>query len=116
MRILTLLSFILFTTSSWSAQCHLYEIKGQVVRTNDVIHLVVNENTRVENKLLASKEAVPRLIPYFGKTVKGEFVFKSQVKRGETILKVVSIEDDIPDPLNQKNHSFIKELKVVPCP
>lgn len=116
MRISIILLFILFTTSSWSAQCHLYQIKGQITRHKDLVHLVINENTRVEKKLRIPDKELPPVIPYIGQTVSGEFILKTPVTKGDQVLKVSSLKEAIPDPLNQKNHSSIHEVKVVPCP
>lgn len=115
MRRLLILSLFIFSSPTWS-KCHLYEIKGQITRQKDLVQLVINENTRVEKKLRIPDKELPPVIPYIGQTVKGQFILKTPVTRDDQVLKVSSLKEEIPDPLNQKNHSFINAVKEVPCP
>jgi hypothetical protein len=113
---LTLSCLLFFITSSTWAQCYLYKIKAQVVRTDDQIEVVVNEKTRAEVKLTVPHKLYPPLIPYIDRTISGDFILKYPVERGSEVLGVSNIKKEVPDPLNHKKHSYLKKGKAVPCP
>lgn len=105
------LCLISFSVSAHTA-CQKWELRGWVrVKAND-LHLVVAEKTMSQKSLPVYFEASPKLVPYKHRYVKVQVEIKDKDLRPDSqIQKVLSVKEDVPDPLNQNAESEMKCLR-----
>lgn len=102
---------IFFLSFSVSAQvpCQKWELKGWVKEKDHDLHLVIAEKTMSQKILPVYFEASPKLAPYKNRYVKVLVEIKDKtLNTNSEIRKVISVKEDVPDPLNQNAKSEMK--------
>ena len=80
--------------------CEKYELHGNVKTLQGEYVLIVHEGTRLERKFFFQQQDIPKLAPYAGKNLKGEFILPSDDPvSGTKVLSVIKIDFAVPDPL-----------------
>ncbi|MFL5785549.1 MAG: hypothetical protein ACJ76H_13115 [Bacteriovoracaceae bacterium] len=107
---MNLLFALLLFVPVWASPCTRYQLQGEVRHLKgDNFQIVVNKDTKSEQKFLVKGDLAFQITPYLGKTVAGEFV----VNKLE-VLKIEKIELTLPDPLHHDKE--LERLADVPCP
>lgn len=115
---LVILFTILLSQTSFATTCTLYEIKGVFHFKEQDVVLVANEGTKSEMRFKLKTEVIYKAAPYKDITSQGTYVLGSAPQKSGAVLieKIEKIERSFPNPLVPMEHSFVKELKQVPCP
>jgi hypothetical protein len=80
--------------------CEKFQLQGNVKVVNSEYVLFVHEGTRLERKFFFQEKDIPKLAPYAGKVLKGEFILPSgDPVSGTKVLSVIKIDFAVPDPL-----------------
>jgi hypothetical protein len=102
--------FLLLLIPAWASPCARYHLQGEVRHVKgDHFHIVVNKDTKSEQKFLVKGDLAFHITPYLEKTISGDF-FVNKLD----VVKIEKIELTVPDPLHHENE--FKRLADVPCP
>lgn len=108
------LFFISSFAFSQEQSCHLIKIKG-LIQTTKGYQLVLNQGSMSEKTLVIPERLLIKIAPYLKMNVKGDIILADlSPQGGDEVLDIMTLDHDIPDPLNPSG-SF-KPIKQVPCP
>ncbi|MFL5785545.1 MAG: hypothetical protein ACJ76H_13095 [Bacteriovoracaceae bacterium] len=95
-----LLFLLMISSAVLARDCEKFELQGNVKVLNGEYVLIVHEGTRLERKFFFQQHDLPKLAPYAGKSLKGEFILPSgDPVSGTKVLSVIKIDFAVPDPL-----------------
>ncbi len=94
------LLIVFFALTARASDCHVYQLTGKIEQEKDSYSLSTGHGTSSEKKFLAGPELTPRLLPYVGLAVQGDFVFGTlSLSQGDRILRIERIEFAVSNPL-----------------
>jgi hypothetical protein len=107
--------FLLMPLFAHATDCMKYELYGNVKTLQSNYVLIVHEGTRLERKFFFQERDIPKLAPYAGKNLKGEFILPTaDPVSGTKVLSVIKIDFAVPDPL-QTERGMVKLGQAI-CP
>lgn len=116
MRNLLILSILLFSTLA-QAKCYEYELIGQGEMGEENIFFVIAPKTQSEVKLSIPLADQELLAPYINRVAKTRLIIdRNRLNHSTKVMKVVSINYEIPDPLNLSSTTSVKKMGEIKCP
>lgn len=107
----------LLSSGAFAADCHLWTIKGKVVFEKPDFILLSVQETQAETKLVIPLEEQQKLMPFLNHPVETLVLLtESEVPKKGSIMKVISAERIIPDPLRDNQSTVFKKTGKQPCP
>ncbi len=97
-------------------QCGVYQFKGFSKIQGQEMVLLINEGTQSQIVLKVARSQESKIAPYLDKVSLGELRLNKILNQWQgEILEIKNIDFSLPDPLNPKNHSYLKLIKNEEC-
>jgi hypothetical protein len=108
---------LFFSISVARADCHLFEVKGEVQADNHKLIIRLGEETLSDVKLAIPIEEQLKALPLIDEWVRALIIIKDDsLAANREIIKIQNIELAVRDPLNEVPQETRRLKGEVPCP
>ena len=108
---------LFFSISVARADCHLFEVKGEVQADHHKLIIRLGEETLSDVKLAIPVEEQLKALPLIDEWVRALIIIKdSSLSHNSEIIKIQNIELAVRDPLNEVPQETRRMKGEVPCP
>ena len=117
MKFFATLLIIVSCSLAQADECHLFEVKGEVQTDDNKLIIRLAEGSLSELKLPIPIHEQLKALPLLDEWTKSLIIIKDlDLSLSSEILKIQSIEEAVPDPLNEVPQETRKRKGEVPCP